>query len=79
MIAMAADSAPAVVDQRPGCVFAPALLIAPETMVEPEGDAQTGHVAAGLVLLPVEPPEIDTLPFKGVKDRIKVGFRPFFL
>ena len=48
-------------------------------MVEPEGIAQAGHVAALLVLLPVEPPEIDALPLQRMDDAVEVGVRPGLL
>ena len=67
---MAAQTAPAVEDER-AMVFTIQAHIVVENVVAPEGLTQTIHVFAREVLLPVDPPEVNTLAFAGTDDTIE--------
>ena len=83
LVAVAAEAAPAVVDQRPVGLQALgtglADLVVPEGVVAPEGVRQAGHVLALPPLLPVEPPEVDPLLLHRPDDRCEIGVRPGLL
>ena len=69
-VAVTAQSAPAVEYQRAmvGTVHSHVVI---EHMVAPEGLAESLHIFAGEVLLPVQPPEVHTLLFTGTDDAVE--------
>ena len=81
LIAVAAQTAPAVVNHRTDSFFGRLAAVHPDfvvekDMVEPEGVAQARHIAALFVLLPVEPPEIHALPLQRMNHAVEIGIRP---
>ncbi len=80
---MAAQTAPAVVDDRTLCIFALghalAHLVVEEGVIEPEGIAEILHIFALLPLLPVEPPEVHALLLERMDDGVEVGVSPLSL
>ena len=68
LVAVIAQAAPAMEEQR---ALALALLIGEVDVVEPPGVVHAGH-ACVLLLLPVEPPEVDALLLQRVEDQVDV-------
>ena len=69
-IAMAAQSAPAVEDEGPA-VGAVQSHVVVEDMIAPESLAQSFDILTREILLPVDPPEVDTLCLACAQDSIK--------
>ena len=81
LVAMAAQAAPTVVDERTlglfgGQAAGTADLVVEEGMVQPEGVAQARHILAFLPLLPVQPPEIHALLLQGMQHGVEIGIGP---
>ena len=80
---MASESAPAVINHRPVGIFAQgqalSFLVIEETPVEPESIAEILGIAAHLPLLPVKPPEVNSLTLKWSDDRVEICISPFLL
>src|SRR4051812_17801253 len=68
---MIAETAPAMEQERTPAL---ALLVSEMDIVEPPGGIHAGH-AGVLLLLPVEPPEIDALFFQRVQHEIEIVLR----
>ena len=73
LIAMAAETAPTMEDERTA-VGTIVLHLIEENMITPESFAQTVGVWACEILLPIEPPEIHSLFFKGTDEVLEEGF-----
>ena len=67
LVAVIAQPAPAMEEQRP---LALALLIGKVDVVEPPGGHHAGDFGA-LLLLPVEPPEVDALPLQRMMQQVQ--------
>ena len=83
LITVASDATPAVIDHRTSRVDALAFTLAhhvmEESVVQPEGVAQSLHVFAFLPLLPVEPPEIHTLFLERTDYGVEIGICPVLI
>ena len=80
LIAVAADSSPSVIDYWTAGVDALALALAyhviEEGVVQPECIAQVRNIFAEFPLLPVKPPEIDSLAFERTDHGIEICVSP---
>ena len=84
LVAMASKAAPTVINHRSGRILRcfPAShthFVVKENMVSPEGIAKLRHIAAKLVLLPVQPPEIHAHLLHRVENGVEICVRPCFL
>src|SRR5215469_1007432 len=71
LVAVIPQPAPAVKDQRS---LAPALHVSKVNVVEPERGIQARHIRS-LLLLPIKPPEINSLPLQRIVHELQVVFR----
>ena len=67
---MASQSAPTVEDNRTSIRTVQAHIVI-ENMVTPKGFTQSGNARIGEILLPIKPPEVDTLCFTTAKNITK--------
>ena len=80
LVAVAADASPAMVDHRAAGIYSLISRLADhiveEGVVQPECVVKSLHVLAELPLLPVEPPEVNSLTLERTDHGIEICVRP---